>query len=84
MIRERNNVTYRWWSIGYHALALAVVAVAALTLVGWLGLVWVAVFGWFLVRAWLLPGRGLAPKQVGLIEIANCVLVLAAIWLTWG
>lgn len=84
MIRERNNISYRRWSIGYHALALGVVAVGALVLAGWLGLVWVAVFGWFLVRAWLLPGRGLAPKQVGFIEIGNCVLLLAAIWLSWG
>jgi hypothetical protein len=82
MIRERDNVTYRRWSVGYHALALA--AVAALALAGRLGLVWLAVFGWFLARAWLLPGRGLAPKQVGLIEIGNCVLLLGAIWLTWG
>ncbi|HEX6338599.1 MAG TPA: YwiC-like family protein [Jiangellaceae bacterium] len=84
MIRERSNVTYRRWSIGYHAAALAVVAVATTAMAGWLGLVWVAVFGWFLVRAWLLPGRGLPPKQVGFIEIGNCVLLLAAIWLTWG
>ena len=84
MIRERDNATYRWWSIGYHALALGIVVVGALVLVGWLGLVWVAVFGWFLVRAWLLPGRALAPKQVGFIEIGNCVLLLAAIWLTWS
>jgi hypothetical protein len=84
MIRERNNITYRWWSIGYHTLAFVAVAWAALALLGWLGLVWAIVFGWFLVRAWLLPGRGLAPKQVGLIEIGNCVLLLAAIWLTWS
>ena len=82
MIRERNNATYRWWSIGYHALAFA--AVTVLAVAGRLGLVWVGVFGWFLARAWVFPGRGLAPKQVGLIEIANCMLLLAAIWLTWA
>jgi hypothetical protein len=84
MIRERGNVAYQWWSVGYHTLALAVVGTTALAVLGWLGLVWAAVFGWFLLRAQLLPGRRLAPKHVGLIEIGNCVLLLAAIWLSWG
>jgi hypothetical protein len=84
MIRERGNVVYQRWSVGYHTLALAVVGTTALALLGWLGLVWAAVFGWFLARAWLLPGRGLEPKRVGLIEIGNCMLLLAAIWLSWG
>jgi len=69
MIRERGNATYRRWSIGYHLLALAVA--------GWLGLWTGALFGWLLVRAVLLPGRGWSPKRVGLVEIANCVLLLA-------
>jgi hypothetical protein len=42
------------------------------------------VFGWLLVRAWVLPGRALAPKQVGLAEIGNCVLLLGAVALTFG
>ena len=84
MIRERGNAAYQRWSIGYHTLALAVVSTTALALLGWLGVVWAAVFGWFLLRAQLLPGRRLAPKHVGLIEIGNCVLLLAAIWLSWG
>jgi hypothetical protein len=84
MIRERNNVAYRWWSVGYHALALALIGLAVVILEGWIGLVVAGLFAWFLVRAWALPGRGLAPKQVGFIEIGNCALLLAAIWLTWG
>jgi len=84
MIRERGNAAYQRWSVGYHTLALAVVSTTALALLGWLGVVWAAVFGWFLLRAQLLPGRRLAPKHVGLIEIGNCVLLLAAIWLSWG
>ncbi len=84
MIRERKNIGYRWLSIGYHALALAAVAVAVLVLGDGLGVMWLAIFGWLLVRAWLLPGRGMPPKHVGLIEIGNCVLLLAGIWLTWG
>jgi hypothetical protein len=84
MIRERGNVAYQRWSVGYHTLALVVVGTTALASLGWLGLVWAAVFGWFLLRAQVLPGRRLAPKQVGLIEIGNCVLLLAVIWLSWG
>jgi hypothetical protein len=84
MIRERNNVAYRWWSVGYHALALALIGLAVVILEGWIGLVVAGLFAWFLVRAWALPGRGLAPRQVGFIEIGNCALLLAAIWLTWG
>lgn len=83
MIRERSNVTYRWWSVTYHAFALLIVGALALVGGGWTGLALVVLFGWFLLRAWLLPGRGLAPKQVGFIEIGNCLLLLAAIALVW-
>ena len=46
-------------------------------------------FGWLLVRAWLLPGRlagpgRLAPRQVGLIEVANSLLLLVAVGVTYG
>jgi len=68
MIRERGNPAFRRWSIGYHVLALAVA--------GWLGPWTGALFGWLLLRAVLLPGRGWSPKRVGLVEIANCVLLL--------
>jgi len=69
MIRERGNPTYRRWSTGYHLIAFAVAA--------WLS-PWTAVlFGWLLARAALLPGRGWSPKTVGLLEIANCGLLLA-------
>jgi hypothetical protein len=37
------------------------------------------VFAWLLVRAWVIPGRRLTPKQVGFIEIGNCLLLLAAL-----
>jgi hypothetical protein len=36
------------------------------------------VFALLLARAWLLPGRGLAPKQVGFLEIGASILVLIA------
>ena len=76
MIRERGNPSYRRWSIGYHLLALL--------LTSWLSPVLAGLFGWLLVRAWVLPRLRLTPLQVGLIEIGNCALLLAAILLTWS
>jgi hypothetical protein len=86
MIRERDNVGYRRWSTVYHVVAL--VAAAAVT-GPWAGVL----FAWLLARAVLLPGRGacrsgpqlavvsrgLPPKRVGLIELANCAALLAVI-----
>jgi hypothetical protein len=81
MIRERGDPAYRRWSVGYHA--------AALVLATWLGPALGVLFGWLLVRAWLLPGRRagpgrLAPRQVGLIEVANSLLLLVAVGVTYG
>lgn len=76
MIRERGSLAYRRWSVVYHA--------AALGLAMWLGPAPAVLFAWLLVRAAVLPRRGLTPKQVGLIEIGNTVLLLVAIGLTWG
>ena len=47
MIRERDNVVYRWASVGYHALALGLMA--------WLSLALGAVFTLLLLRAWRCP-----------------------------
>jgi hypothetical protein len=74
MIRERHSVAFRRWSAGYHLLALVVV--------GWLAPNSAALFAWLLVRSIVLPGRALTPKQVGLIEIANCAILLALLPLT--
>lgn len=76
MIRERGDPAYRRWSVGYHA--------AVLPLAAWLSPLLGALFAWLLVRAWWLPGRRLAPKHVGMIEIANSVLLLLVIALTWA
>ncbi len=65
MIRERDDPRYLRASIGFHALAVPVAALA------WLPLA--APFGWFLARALLLPRKTLTPKQVGLIEVAGSV-----------
>jgi hypothetical protein len=70
MIRERGVVAYRRASIGFHLLALALASL--------LGAAPAVVFALLLARAWLLPGRPLTPKRVGLIEIAASILVLAA------
>ncbi|WP_432968956.1 YwiC-like family protein [Dactylosporangium sp. CA-233914] len=71
MIRERGNPAFKRWSIACHAVALAVAA--------WVTLWAVPLFGWLLVRAAVLPGRGWTPKRVGLVEMANCVLLLACV-----
>ncbi|MEV0427341.1 YwiC-like family protein [Micromonospora sp. NPDC050495] len=78
MIRERESVEYRWASGAYHLAAL-VVAVAA----GW-GPAVAAVFAALFLRAALLPGRRLAPVQVGMIELVGAVLVLAAVIARWA
>ncbi|HET8681888.1 MAG TPA: YwiC-like family protein [Micromonosporaceae bacterium] len=71
MIRERGSVAYRRASVAYHVVALGAAA--------WLSLPVAAVFALLLARAWLLPGRSLAPRHVGLIEIGNCLLLLVAV-----
>lgn len=76
MIRKRGSTGYRRASITYHIAALGVAV--------WLGPAVTAVFALLLARAWVLPGRPLAPKHVGLLEIANCLLLLAAVAATWA
>jgi hypothetical protein len=71
VIRERGNPAYRRWSIGYHAAAVAAVA--------WVGPWAVAVFCWLLLRAVLLPGRRWSPLRTGLVEMANCLLLLGCV-----
>ena len=68
MIRERGDRGYHAASAAYHAVAV----VLATVLSPWLA----APFGWFLVRAVVLPWRRLPIMTVGLIEVANSVLVL--------
>ncbi len=71
MIRELGNVAFHRWSGGYHLLAL----IASGLLDPWN----LPFFGWLLIRSVILPGRGLIPKQVGLIEIANCAILLVCV-----
>jgi YwiC-like protein len=72
MIRERDSRAYYRLSVGYH-----VVAAVALALVSW----WLGgLFALLAVRAAVLPGRHLSPKQVGMGEIgANLAVVVAAL-----
>jgi len=71
MIRERGNVAYYRWSIGYHVVALAVAAYLS----PWAGVL----FAWFLARAVLFPRHGLTAKQIGVTEVVNSVLLLTCI-----
>lgn len=76
MIRERGNLSYRRWSVVYHLVTFALSA--------WFSPVLAGLFGWLLVRAWLLPRYRLAPLQVGIIEIGNSVLLFVALLITWA
>lgn len=70
-IRGRGDPRYLGGSIAYHAVAgVAAVAIAWPLAVP---------FGWFLLRAAWLPHRRLTPKQIGMIEIANCAVLVVAI-----
>ncbi len=77
MIRERGSIPYRRASVVWHAVALGVMTWAIDS--GWSGVPLIVVFAWLLARAWLLPGRPLSPKRVGVIEIVNSVLLLVAV-----
>ncbi|MET8838213.1 YwiC-like family protein [Micromonospora sp. NPDC004540] len=78
MIRERGSARYRWASLAYHLVALAVAVTA-----GW-GPAVAAVFALLLIRAGVLPGRRLTPLRVGLIEMVGTLLVLAAVVTRWA
>ena len=71
MIRERGERRYLVASIGYHAAAVVPAALLAWPLA--------VPFGWLLARAAWLPRRQLTPKQVGLVELANCVVLLVMV-----
>lgn len=72
MIRERDSRAHYRLSVGYHL----VVAAAMAWVSGWLG----ALFALLAVRAAVLPGRRLTPKQVGVGEIvANLAVVVLAL-----
>lgn len=74
MIRERGDAVFYRVSVGYHVLALA----AAAVLDAWL----LAPFAVYLARAALLPSRGWKPKQVGVLEMGNCALLVVVTALT--
>jgi hypothetical protein len=71
MIRQRGNRTYQRWSAGYHLVALAAAA--------WVSPWAAGLFAWLLARAILLPLRGWSPRRVGLVEMANCLLLLVCV-----
>ena len=72
MIRERDSQPHYWWSVGYHAALTVAVA--------WLSWWLAGLFALLALRAAVLPGRGLSPKQVGIGEIvANIAVVVVAL-----
>jgi hypothetical protein len=78
VIRERDNVAFRWLSGIFHAVALVVVAVV-FGLVENSATAWplLVVFALLLARAILVPPYRPTPKQVGIAEIAATVAVAA-------
>jgi hypothetical protein len=70
MVRRRDESAFRWWTWGYHLLAAGAVTAAWSP---WLGVALVP----SLVRAVLCWGKGLRPKQLGLIEIGNTLAFIA-------
>lgn len=73
-IRERGNTRFRWLSTAVHAAA----TMGVLTFSPWLALVFLVLT----LRAALVPGLGLSPKQLGIGEIAATVLVAVVSLLT--
>ncbi|GAB3159208.1 YwiC-like family protein [Micromonospora sonneratiae] len=71
MIRERGSAGYRVVSVVYHLVVFALAA--------WADWLLGALFAILLARAWVLPGRKLTPKQVGILEIVNSVLLLVVV-----
>lgn len=77
MIREKRNKTFYWYSIIYHALLLTAGLVLFPPLIN-------LIIAVLLIRAIVMPRRGLTPKQVGIMEfIYSLSLVIAVLW-TYG
>jgi hypothetical protein len=72
VIRERGSRSYLVASVAYHAGALCVAALVAPVLA--------LLFGWFLVRAVVVPWRTPSVAVVGLLEVAGSVALVLAAW----
>jgi hypothetical protein len=72
IIRERGSHVHYMASVAFHVGALA----ASVAVSPWLAIP----FAWFLVRAIVMPRFRLKVLVVGLIEIANSVLLLGFIY----
>ncbi|WP_428831353.1 YwiC-like family protein [Actinomadura chokoriensis] len=70
-IRERDSARLFGASVGFHAGAAALAA--------WLNPVYALPFTWYLARAVVLRRRRYSAKQIGIIEVASSVLLLAAV-----
>ncbi|QXT63181.1 YwiC-like family protein [Tessaracoccus palaemonis] len=79
LIRERNDPTSARRSVAYHATVAALI-VAAIA-VGWLGWPWILFAVALPARAWWMPRAPRRPMQIGLLEVALSVALLAlAVW----
>lgn len=95
IIRERNSVRYRRLSIGYHLIWTLIWAVAALGVIlpgdplripgtgGYASVAMTVFFAVLTVRACLLAGRRLRPRDVGIGEIAASTVLLVIVTLIW-
>lgn len=70
-IRARGNRRMLAISVGFHLAALAAAT--------WVALLYALPFTAYLIRAALLPQRGLSPKRIGIAEIIASLLLLATV-----
>jgi hypothetical protein len=76
MIREKNNRTFFFISVGYHVAQCILVGIL---LSKWLLLSFVVL----LLRAALSPQIKLTVKRTGILEIAYAIMMTACVWLTY-
>jgi len=77
MIREKHNVKYYWFSVGYHLALLAAAAV-------WYPPGLLVPLAVLLIRAILSPRTKLSVKHSGMLEIAYSVLVACTVLIVYA
>lgn len=75
LIRERNDPSAARRSVAYHAAAAALIVTAVL--LGWLSWPWILFAVALPARAWQMPRAVRRPMQIGLLEVALSVTLLA-------
>lgn len=77
IIRERNNRTYYWYSVIYHALLLIVGAV-------WYPPLLLIPFVILLIRAAWMPKTNITVKQSGMLEITYSILIVILVFISYA